>query len=69
MSVPLAVLKLKTGAFPPPTSTATSKNKPGLNIGLDRVSSCLADRAVVTELIITGSTGIVEPRVAQAEGL
>lgn len=37
-------------------------------IGLDRVSTCLADRAVVTEFIITGSTDIIEPRLAKAEG-
>ena len=34
------------------------KKNPGLKIGLDRVCTCLADRAMVSELIITGSTGI-----------
>ena len=67
VSVPLAVLKLNTGASPPPTSIATSKKKnPGLKIGLDRVSTCLADRAMVTELIIIGSTVIA--RTSRSSG-
>ena len=58
VSIPLAVLKLKTGAFPAPPRSQQVKKNPGLNIGLDRVCTCLADRAMVTELIITGSTRI-----------
>ena len=61
--------KVKDGGLPtpqpsPPTSIATSKKKPGLN----RVSTCPADSVVVTEIIITGSTCIAEPRVTQAKG-
>ena len=70
VSVPLAVLKLKTGVSPPPHLDRNKQKQDWSEpeIGLDRVSTCLADRAVVTEFIITGSTDIIEPRVAKAEG-
>ena len=66
VSVPSAVLKLNTGPPQPPPRSQQAKKNPGLKIGLDRVSTCLADRAMVTELIITGSTGIA--RTSRSSG-
>ena len=61
--------KVKDGASPPLTPLPPPRSQQAKkSLALNRVSTCLADSAVVTELIITGSTCIAEPRVTQAEG-
>ena len=63
----LSGFEVKHGGLPNPHLDRNKQKKnPGLKIGLDRVSTCLADRAMVTELIITGSTGIA--RTSRSSG-
>lgn len=50
--------QVKGGGLPTPHLDRNKQKNPGLKIGLDRVSTCLADRGMATELIITGSTRI-----------
>ena len=68
MSVPLAVLKLNTGASPPPTWIATSKKKilvwKLVSIGLVHVRPCYGDWINYNMEVRV----LQEPRVAQAEG-
>ena len=55
----ISSFEVKDGGLPTPHLDRNKQKKnPGLKIGLDRVCTCLADRAMVSELIITGSTGI-----------
>ena len=49
--------QVKDGGLPTPHLDRNKQKNPGLKIGLDRVSTCLADRAMVTELIITWKYG------------
>lgn len=54
----LSGFEVKHGGLPTPHLDRNKQKKnPGLKIGLDRVSTCLADRAMVTELIITWKYG------------